>query len=425
VTALAPHIEATATDVARYSFIALGLSIPISVALDGVLCALILLAWLLAGQIRATAQLARTNPVTLFALLWFAAHGLAAIYSIGEPNEIQRTVTKAAMFLLVPIGVTIMARPCDRERALYAFMAAVALTAVLSCLRWAGVIPGDAPLLKPTGFSAAVVFKFHLTQNLLLAFGAFVLAVYAERASNRRWRIALIILAALAALNVFVIGDGRTGQAALLLLMLYYGGWRLGRRGLLLALAIGLIIGAAAYGLPDTAIHKRAAVAISEAEQWEAGAPVPKSSSVGNRLEFYKHSLNIVARHALMGVGSGGFATAYSAEALASGAAPTTNPHNEYLLRAVELGIPGLLLMLAMFWVIWHTAGRLSDSGHAAIARALVITFAVASLASSTLNDHTESLLFIWMLGVLFAGIRRSGTDARAAHTLEPLEQVR
>ena len=54
-----------------------------------------------------------------------------------------------------------------------------------------------------------------------------------------------------------------------------------------------------------------------------------------------------------------------------------------------------------------------------------MITFAVASLASSTLNDHTERLLFIWMLGVLFAGIRRSGTDARAAHTLEPLEQVR
>jgi O-antigen ligase len=424
VTSIAPRVSAYAHDVARIAFIALGFSIPISVAVDSVLCGAIVLAWLLTAQFRQTAETIRTNPVAAFACVWFLAHVLGAIYSIGDAREIQRTVSKAAMFLLIPIGVTLMKKPADRDRALYAFMAAIALTTLLSCLRGAGVIPADAPLLKGAVFSAAVVFKYHLTQNLLLALGAFVFAVYADRVKNRRARIVLAGLSTLAALNVLVIGDGRTGQVVLILLMLYYGAWRLGRRGFAIALCAGFIIGAAAYVLPDTAVHKRAALAMSEAEKWEPGVAARKPSSIGDRLEFYNRSLHIVSTHPLIGVGSGGFIAAYENEVRGTGLTPTHNPHNEYLLRAVELGMPGLMLLVALFWITWRTAGRLSDSAHTAIARALVMTFAVASLASSTLNDHTESLLFIWMSGVLFAGLRDETDVGRSTTTVVRLERA-
>jgi O-antigen ligase len=418
-------VNAYAHVVARASFIAMGFSIPISVAMDSVLSGLIVLAWLLTAQFRQTAESIRTNPVAAFACVWFLAHLLGAIYSIGDAREIQRTVSKSAMFLLIPIGATLMKQSADRDRALYAFMAAIALTTILSWLRGAGVIPADAPLLKGAVFSAGVVFKYHLTQNLLLALGASVCAVYADRVKDRRARIVLAALSALAALNVIVIGDGRTGQVVLLLLMLYYGAWRLGRRGFAMALSAALIIAAAAYALPDTAIHKRTALAMTEAEKWEAGVDSGKPSSVGDRLEFYSRTLRIVSAHPLIGVGSGGFIAAYENEVRGSGLTPTHNPHNEYLLRAAELGIPGLALLVALFWAIWRTAGRLADRDHAVIARALVITFAVASLASSTLNDHTESLLFIWMSGVLFAGLRGDTDAGRSRTKVGDLEHAR
>ncbi|MGZ5152941.1 MAG: hypothetical protein ACXWI6_22985, partial [Burkholderiales bacterium] len=85
----------------------------------------------------------------------------------------------------------------------------------------------------------------------------------------------------------------------------------------------------------------------------------------------------------------------------------------------------GLALLVALFWVTWRTAGRLPDRDHAVIARALVITFAVASLASSTLNDHTESLLFIWMSGVLFAGLRGDTDAGRSRTKVAHLEHAR
>jgi O-antigen ligase len=399
---------------ARVSYIALGFSIPIAVAMDGLLAALILIGWLLAARFRETAEAVRNNPVALMACLWLVAHALGAIYSIGDPAEVQRTVGKAAMFLLIPIGLTVLDSPRDRELALYAFMAAIALTTVISYLRWLGIIPNVAPLLKNARFSHGVVFKYHLTQSLLLAFGAFVFAIYANRVRQRRSRVVLSVLSGLAALNVLIVADGRTGQIVLLFLMLYYGAWRLGWKGFASGVATGLIAAIAVYAVPSSSVHKRAAAAISEASEWQPGVASGKVSAVGERLEFFRRSTHIVAAHPIIGVGSGGFIAAYADEVRGTELEPTHNPHNEYLLRAVELGVPGLLLLVALFWVVWRSAYHLPDKGHTAIARGLVITFAVASLATSTLNDHTESLLFIWTTGVLFSALRSASDRAVA-----------
>ena len=85
-----------------------------------------------------------------------------------------------------------------------------------------------------------------------------------------------------------MIGAWRTGQVVLILLMLYYGSLRL----------VGRVSSprcpprsssARVYVLPDSAVHKRAAVAASARRN---GCPfaASESSSVGERLEFYRES---------------------------------------------------------------------------------------------------------------------------------------
>jgi O-antigen ligase len=402
--AAARYVQA-ARSVTRGGLIALGASIPISVALDNVLAVVVVLSWLAATRFDETLQSVRRNPVALFACVWFVAHALGAIYSIGDASDIARALRKAATFLLIPIAVTVMQEPRDRDRALWAFMAAIALTIVLSCLRSAGVIPVDAPLLHNGEISASVVFKARLTHSVLLAFGAFVLAVYARQAAERRWRIALYALAGVAVFLVIFVGDGRTGQLVAFVLIVYYGAWAARGRGVALSLAGVLAIAACAYAVPQSGIHKRAALAADEAADWQGGAVAP-GASVGQRLEFYTNSLAIAARHPFLGVGTGGFAAAYEREVGPKGAMLTRNPHDEYLLKATELGLPGLFLLVALFWVFWRTARRLARPQDIAIARGAVITIAAASIVSSTLNDHTESLLFVWATGVALAGLR-------------------
>ena len=61
---------------ARWSAIALGFSIPISTALDGVLMPLVLLAWLAAGRYRYKLEAVRANPVAIAALVLWLVTGL-------------------------------------------------------------------------------------------------------------------------------------------------------------------------------------------------------------------------------------------------------------------------------------------------------------------------------------------------------------
>ena len=107
-----------------------------------------------------------------------------------------------------------------------------------------------------------------------------------------------------------------------------------------------------------------------------------------------------------IGVGTGGFAAADRAAAARSGMPSTEHPHSEYLLQAVELGVAGLILLAVMFGVLWREAGRLAEPAHTALARGLVLMYALGSLGTLMLNDHVEALLFVWMTALLFHGLQ-------------------
>ena len=161
-------------------------------------------------------------------------------------------------------------------------------------------------------------------------------------------------------------------------------------------------IGAVAYAVPGSSLHNRIALAISDFVHWQPGVHA-KPSGVTERLEFHKRGMQVLSEHPLVGVGSGGFAVADRKLAAAAGLPPARHPHNEYLLKAVELGVIGPLLMLIMFGVQWRQAAALPLREHQAIARGLVLMFAVGSFGTSMLRDHAEALLFVWMSAVLFA----------------------
>jgi O-antigen ligase len=406
----------TARRVTRGAIIVLGASLPISAAFDNILLVLILLSWLAAGNWGETFRIVRNNPVGVIACIWIVVHALGAVYSTGYSHDVTRGVRKASTFLLIPIALSVMQDPIDRDRAFMAFLIAIALTVVLSSVRWAGAIPADFEWLKPADYSRSVVFKFHLTQNLLVAFGAFVFAVHALRVRNLLWRRLFIVCAGLCAINVDFIGDGRTGQIALFVLIVFFGAWHSGRRGALVAFAAAAALTVLAYATPGSSLHKRTAVIADETALWQAGEN-STGSSTGQRLEFYGNTLSIISKHPIAGVGVGGFPAAYEKEVSGTGLKPTQNPHGEYLLKATELGVIGLCMMLALFWTCWTSAPRLTRPHEQAIARAIVVTIGVASVVSSTFSDHTESLLFVWATGVVFAGLRPdSREDLRDRH---------
>lgn len=389
---------------ARWAAIALGFSIPISVALDSVLALVILFACLLTIGYRSKAEILRTNPVAWLAIALFCFYLAACAYSIGSQQDMFDSLGKAARLMFIPLLIVVFQDEVARRRAWYGFIGAMLLTLALSYLLWlgllhqGGIIRGDAA--NPT------IFKLHITHNLFMAFTTFACTVQARHAAAPSQRGIWAALATLAAFNVLFMVQGRTGQLVLLALLVYLGVVWLRWRGLAIAMAAIGIVAALAYALPSTSLYQRAALAYHEFSTSKHEVAASTTSSVGLRMEFYRNTLEIVRQRPLLGAGTGGFQQAYADQVRGSGRVATHNPHNEYLMVAAQLGLAGLLLLLALFAVQWHAATQLPTMREQLLARGMLLSIMVASAVSSTLIDHAEGWFYVWMSGLLFAALR-------------------
>ena len=133
-------------------------------------------------------------------------------------------------------------------------------------------------------------------------------------------------------------------------------------------------------------------------------------------MDYYTNSLAIIRDHPLFGVGTGGFEKAYDEKIRNTAMASSNNPHNQYLLITVQLGVLGLALLLYLFFTQWRMACLLPTVLEQNLARGMLLTIASGSLFNSLLLDHSEGLFFAWISGVLFAGLntarpRNEGTS--------------
>jgi O-antigen ligase len=381
--------------------VALGFTLPISTALDSVLLGLFLLCWAAGGGYRQKLRAIRGNAFALAACAFFLLHVAGAAYSIGDGNDILRALDKAATILLVPLLVALAPGSEWRDRALLAFAAAIALIAVLSFLLWLGLLP-QAGFIKGTP-ADAVIFRLKITHSVLMAFAAFFFALRAREAMAPRARLLWSLAAVLAAFNVLAMVQSRTGQLVLLVLLVDFLVISLGRRGLLAAAAALLAIAGTAAVMPSSPLHQRAKASLAGYEDWRAGKPTDLNNL---RLESWSNSVEIVKRHPLLGVGTGGFATAYAEQVAGTAMRRSPQPENQYLMTAVQLGAVGLAALLALFAAQWHLASRLATRMDTDLARGLILTIAVGSLFNSFLLDHAESIFYAWLTGLLFAGLR-------------------
>jgi O-antigen ligase len=383
--------------------VALGFSIPISVAFDSLLLALILACFLLRGTYRETFAFLSKDRVLLVPVAFFSLLALGTLYGHATSDVAWQHLAKYDDLLLVPVLASFCREPSTRRIGLYAFCGAVVVTVLLSFALYTGALPRSPLLLQDRTY--AVPFKHSLTHSIIVGFGAFVFVQFAVSAGSAAARLTWSALAALAVANITFLVPGRTGVVILGALALYTGvvWWRWA--GLARMAAVFLLVIAVAYQTSDR-FYDRVARALDEYASEQAGAPAGSGSSVGLRIEYYRNSISILRDHPVLGVGTGGFATAYQEKVKGTGMAPTANPHNEYLLIAVQLGTIGLLALIGMLCALWSSAASLATPLERHLARGIVLTIAIGCAFNSLLLDHTEGLLFAWFIALLYAGLQ-------------------
>ncbi|MGH8661525.1 MAG: O-antigen ligase family protein [Burkholderiales bacterium] len=366
------------------------------------LLAVVLAGWLACGAWRAKWHAVRGNGVALAALALFGLLLLGTLYGERDPGDAAAILRKYMDLLWIPVLVWVLRDPLMRKRALLALAASLALVLLTSFVIMADIIPRVEFLTGHSGYP--VVLKGRQTHGPLMAVGAFLFFHLALDAAMPRMRVLWLTLAVLALINGTLVVQGVTGYLVFATLALYLGySWK-GWRGI--AWAAGAVAAAAAVLMFVSGPFQDRVFRIrGEVAQWQPGV-ARKDSSTGQRLEFYRVSLEIVKDRPLLGHGTGSFASAYAEKMKGQRALLTRNPHNEYLHLMVQLGLAGLAALLYLFWTHWRSTPRLPTPTERHLARGLVLTMAVGCLFNSWLMDHTEGLLYAWLTGLLFAGLK-------------------
>jgi len=395
----------------KWAAIVMGFSIPISTAFDNILLLLVLLSLLFSGNYRRKLGTITANPVARASLLLVAALLLGGLYGGAEFADVLHYWRKYAHLLLIVLLVPLFVDKPSREYAITGFMLAMAVTLALSYLTASGWLPANKIIGGSTG--NPFVFKMHITQNVFMAFFAYLLAVNSFTTSLPWKRAAFGLAAILAAYNVLFMVQGRTGYVVLAVLLTYLCFRWLRWKGIAIAVLAGMTVAAAGY-YGSHMLRDRVNLVVTELAAWQAGNGSGTSS--GLRMDYYTNSLKIIADHPVLGVGTGGFEKAYAAKVKGTEMAPSNNPHNQYLLVTAQLGMIGLAVLLYLFYTQWRAALLLPSEFEQIVARGMLLTIMSGSLLNSLLLDHSEGFFFSWMSGVLFAGLnaarQRNGSNA-------------
>jgi O-antigen ligase len=233
------------------------------------------------------------------------------------------------------------------------------------------------------------------------------------------WRRSLLEVALAAAFlaNIFFVVSGRTAFVVIPILAFLLGWWRFGWKGLVAAGIISCLVFTAVWE-GSSYTRDRLSDSVTELRSYEK---YDSFNSTGLHIAFLKESFSIVEMAPIFGHGTGSipeqFQKVTSNNNGSSGLA-TVNPHNQIFGVAIQIGLVGVAVLMAM-WLA-HFMLFCGVSFTAWIGMVVVVQNIISSLFNSHLFDFSEGWLYVFGVGVLGGMILRERDGKFAAHQAEP-----
>jgi O-antigen ligase len=392
----------------RYLLLLALFSVSFSTALTNVFVGLSYIGFVVALCTSPHLRSVQRSPPALLALALLALYIIGTSWSIAPHDDIRTALQKYSRLLVLPVCISLSWRdPALPGRALRWFLAGAGVLALSCYLVSIGMMPQSSLGWWHVSTEAhdAYVFKNHITIGILLGFAAAACLLTARYAATPRARLAAIAGGVFFAVPIIILSQGRSGYVTLFiglvtLLLLHPRATppvKAAGIGAIALLCFGVYLASPNVKLRTDALINEVAT----------GAP---RSPNGVRLSFMRVALQVVADHPLIGAGTGSFAEAYAPTARSIWPEQKTQgrnqPHSEFLLVAVQLGLAGSLVYFAMLGTLGGAALRLRSFETDSLALLWVIYF-VASSFNSLLWDITEAYWFLLLGGCLYVGALR------------------
>jgi O-antigen ligase len=330
-----------------------------------------------------------TLTLLLCSLLWTQSHWSIALLALA----------KHAKLLIIPTLVFLIRTQQEARLGIFSFAVVQSFVLMSSWLLAAGLpVPW---VIDPIG--SFVVFSSYLDQSIMFAT---VAAVIWHLRNDGLWPVWLASVLSVAALaNTLLLLDGRSGIAVAITMLTLTAVWEMPKRFRLAALLTTPILVFSSLYFGSGHIQNRVELIIKESKAYSQ--QVETDSSSGWRLNAWQRSIQAIHERPLLGHGVGSWAV--TVKRIQGEAGPkifgngnASNPHQEYLLWGVELGLGGTLLLISVLLSMASDARHFTQGVQKAL-WSVISALAVACLFNSSLYDDLIGDFFCVLLGLLLA----------------------
>ena len=341
-------------------------------------------------------------PVALFVLaavgtLWSDAAWGVRLYAVGPTVKM----------LALPLLFFHFERSQRGAHVLWAFLLSCTLLLAMS---WIVAIEPALALKRDATYGVPVKNYIDQSQEFALCAVALAFPIVTLWRTGRTWLAAALAAVALSfVVNMTFVVVSRTALVTMPIMLAVFAILHLRWRSIVIILCALTVLAGLAWA---TSPHLRS-TGHAFVRDYRLYSEENVPTSIGNRLQFWQKSLRFLGEAPLFGHGTGSTRGLFEHAAIGqTGAAAEviSNPHNQTLYAAVQWGVIGVAVLIAM-WLV-HLRLFRGDGLEAWIGLLVVVQNIFTSLFNSHLFDFHEGWMYV--LGVGVAGgmlLRRRAGD--------------
>ncbi len=342
----------------------------------------------------------QTTVIVLAALSLFST---SLFWTVADLETALLALVKHAKLLEIILLTALIQSQREARLAILVFLGGQTLVLLASWLLVVGV-----PLRGPvSSLEYGVVFSSYLDQGIMLAVSAAVAWHVRPSLKLPLWMVFPLVAVALA--DVMLVLRGRTGYVVAFAMLALAMAWHIPKNLRFVTLICVPLTLAIALFQMSSQIQLRVSTIATEIQAYSKNPEAVSSS--GWRLNSWTRSLGAIAEQPLRGHGVGGWTATVkrlqgpnAVEVFGKG--PASNPHQEYLLWGVELGIAGIAFLILFMMSMARDFRNLPVPVYRA-GLSVIVALAIACLFNSTLYDGLIGDYFCVLLGLLAAfGLR-------------------
>jgi O-antigen ligase len=335
------------------------------------------------------------RPASIFPLALFALAVVGTLWSEAPWGARLYSVAPAAKLLMVPLLFHHFERSA---RGIQVFKAFLISCVVLMAMSW--LVAYDPRLALKSGADYGVPVKNYIDQSQEFALCAVALA-YPIAVQLRAKKIALaLVLGALALgflANMAFVIVSRTALVTIPIMLAVFGLMHLRWRANVAILTAAVALAGLAWVASPQLRDKVDSIGREYQLYNEQGA----TTSVGERLEFWRKSLRFFVEAPIIGHGTGSTEKLFEQAAVGQtgvAAEVIRNPHNQTLNVAVQWGALGVIALYAMWFshlMLFRGSGPMAWIG-----LLVVVQNFFTSLFNSHIFDFHEGWMYVLGVGV-------------------------